>query len=206
VKESYAAHYYKLAAGQDHPAAQFNYGLILFNGDGLRVNKSLPGHFFKLAADEGHADARFNSGLLLSRRDGIQQDKSLAGHSFKLAADQGHADAQCSYGVRLFNGAGIPTDKSLAADQGGIWAERMNGVLLEKGYRIPTTNHVQLVIANVQLIKDTQVREDERIPHVKCGNEEIALPMKSGHPREDLIMWHVTQRNAGESAKKNIVK
>ncbi|MDR2787075.1 MAG: sel1 repeat family protein, partial [Candidatus Accumulibacter sp.] len=94
-------------------AAQFNYALLLENGEGMPIDKSLAAHYYKLAADQGYAAAQCNYSFLLFNGDGIPMDKALAAHYFKMAADLGCVNAQCSYGFILSNGDGIPTDKAL---------------------------------------------------------------------------------------------
>jgi TPR repeat protein len=48
---------------------QFRYGVLLFNGDGIPIDKSLAAHYYKLAADQGLADAQFNYGCSLFNGD-----------------------------------------------------------------------------------------------------------------------------------------
>jgi TPR repeat protein len=49
MKKSMAAHYYKLAADQGRTMAQFNYAVLLANGDGTPMNESMAADCFKLA-------------------------------------------------------------------------------------------------------------------------------------------------------------
>jgi TPR repeat protein len=53
MDESFAVHYYKWAADQGNAVAKFHYGLLLENGHGIPMDKSLARHSFKLAADLG---------------------------------------------------------------------------------------------------------------------------------------------------------
>jgi TPR repeat protein len=58
MDKSLAAHYYKLAADHGLAGAQYNYGFLLENGDGIPTDKTLAALYYRLAADQGHADAR----------------------------------------------------------------------------------------------------------------------------------------------------
>ena len=70
-----AAVYFKKAADSGNVDAMFNYGLMLNQGDGIRVNKKEAANYFKKAADQGHADAMLNFAIMLNQGDGIQADK-----------------------------------------------------------------------------------------------------------------------------------
>jgi hypothetical protein len=123
MNKSHGAHYFKLSADQGDAAAQFNYGVMLFWGDGISMNKSLAAHYFKLSADQGIAAAQFNYGFMLSRGDGISMNKSLAVHYFKLSADQGISLAQVEFANLLH-----------CADHGSInFAESENYLRLASG-------------------------------------------------------------------------
>jgi TPR repeat protein len=46
---------FKLSADQGTAVAQFNYALLLANGDGIGQSKSLAAHYFTLSAYQGDA-------------------------------------------------------------------------------------------------------------------------------------------------------
>jgi hypothetical protein len=104
------AHHHKFAADQGHADGQFLYGLCLYRGYGVSVDKRLSAHYLKLAADQGHAHGQFNYGVCLYRGDGVSVDERLSAHYLKLAADQGHADGQFNYGLCLSRGDGLCVD------------------------------------------------------------------------------------------------
>jgi TPR repeat protein len=54
-----AARYYKLAADQNLPVAQFMYGCCLSDGEGVAVEFVSAAKYYKLAADQNHALAQF---------------------------------------------------------------------------------------------------------------------------------------------------
>jgi TPR repeat protein len=47
-----------LASDQGNARAQFGYGVLLDDGNGIPFDMSLATHYSKLAADQGHADVR----------------------------------------------------------------------------------------------------------------------------------------------------
>jgi TPR repeat protein len=111
-------------ADQGDADAQFRYGVLLYDGDGISTNKSLAAHYYKLSADQGHAEAQFRYGVLLDRGDGITMNKSLAAHYYKLSADQGYAPAQFCYGVLLGNEDGIALNESRASENLNLPADQ----------------------------------------------------------------------------------
>jgi TPR repeat protein len=120
--------------------AQFNYGLMLYTGDGIVMSKSLAAYYFKLSADQGDAQSQSAYGMMLRDGDGIVMNKSLAAYYFKLSADQGDAHSQFAYGIMLRDGDGIVMNKSLAAyyfklsaDQGIPTAQFNYGLMLRDG-------------------------------------------------------------------------
>jgi TPR repeat protein len=84
IDKSHAVHYSKLSADQSYAKAQFNYGVMFKNGDGIPIDKSLAAHDFKLSAGQGLVDAQFYYDVLLENGDGIPIDKSLVAHYFKF--------------------------------------------------------------------------------------------------------------------------
>jgi TPR repeat protein len=147
---------------QGNTEDQLNYGLMLFKGYGIPMNKSLAAHYFKLSADQGIAQAQFNYGNMLSEGYGIPMNKSLAVHYFQLSADQGDAQAQLNYGIMLFKGDGIPMNKSLAAqyfklsaDQGNQQAQILNDIVFSGGGGIPM-NELHIVESFTSSISQPQ--------------------------------------------------
>jgi hypothetical protein len=78
-----AVHWYRKAAEQGHPAAQFNLGCMCEDGVGvLRASDAEAAHWYRKAADQGHSKAQFNLGCLLERgglRSGSNNHNPVAG-------------------------------------------------------------------------------------------------------------------------------
>ncbi len=104
----------KLAADQGHARAQFNLGLMYFNGEGVTQNYQEAARLYKLAADQGLANAPYNLGWMYFNGEGVTQNYQEAVRLFKLAADQGHAQAQFNLGHMYGNGRGVTQDYILA--------------------------------------------------------------------------------------------
>jgi hypothetical protein len=119
-----AAHYYKLSADQGDADAQFNYGILFSNGEGLAQDKSVAAHYYQLPADQGNADSQVNYAILLQTGGGIAQDKSLAAHDCKFSADQGKLLLQSSSGILLSNGDGTLPGHSLGVEAGATLTVR----------------------------------------------------------------------------------
>ena len=58
----------KLKAEQGDALDQYNYAVILFNGDGVSRNLPEAARYFKLAADQGHSDAAKRLDELLTEK------------------------------------------------------------------------------------------------------------------------------------------
>ena len=64
--------------------AQFNYGVCLLNGRGVRQNYEEAARYFKLSADQGNADGQFAYGICLKKGLGVRRDRQEAKRYFKL--------------------------------------------------------------------------------------------------------------------------
>jgi TPR repeat protein len=105
-----ALRWFRLAAEQGDPAAQFNLGLMYDEGTGIPQDFKEAARWYRRAAEQGDADARFNLGFMYSKGEGVPQDYKEALRWYRLAADQGDADAQFNLGVTYYKGRGIPQD------------------------------------------------------------------------------------------------
>lgn len=74
--------------------AQYNLGLMYYNGYGVRQDKSEAVNWYRKAAEQGHASAQFNLGLMYGKGEGVKQDYTEAVNWLRKAARQGDTDAQ----------------------------------------------------------------------------------------------------------------
>jgi TPR repeat protein len=82
-----------LAADQGDNFAQLSYDVMLHQGDGIPVNRTLAAHYLKLSADQDTSEAQYRYGLCLIDGGGVEANQWLEAYYFKLAADQGHLQA-----------------------------------------------------------------------------------------------------------------
>jgi len=85
---------WKLLAKQGNAVAQFNLGVMYYNGQGVPQDDKTAVKWYRLAAEQGYADAQGNLGQMYRKGEGVPQDYKTAVKWYRLAAEQGDADAQ----------------------------------------------------------------------------------------------------------------
>ena len=73
--------------------AQYNLGLLYFNGLGVGVDKVEAVKWYRLAANQGDADAQFNLGHAYYHGEGVSVDKVEGMKWMKLSAKNGCSEA-----------------------------------------------------------------------------------------------------------------
>lgn len=81
-------------AQQGNSAAQFNLGLLYFDGNGVPQNFSEAARWFQEAADQGYAKAQYNLGGMYGAGRGVKRDYIKAYVWLSLCAAQ--ADEKCA--------------------------------------------------------------------------------------------------------------
>jgi TPR repeat protein len=127
-------------ANQGDATAQYDVGIMYFNGTGVAQDDATALHWFQLAANQGLPDAQYNVGVMYRDGQGVAQDYAAALHWFQLAANQGLPDAQYNVGVMYRDGQGVAQDYAaalhwlqLAADQGVANAQFLLSFLYADG-------------------------------------------------------------------------
>ena len=105
-----AVKWYRLAAKQGHPPAQYNLGAMKENGFGCSQNFKEAAKLYRYAADQGLAAAQHKMGLMFENGMGVTQDYAEALKCFRLAAEQGHPEAQTHLGSLYAHGKGVSQD------------------------------------------------------------------------------------------------
>ena len=113
-------------AVQGHADAQFNLGVMYYNGKGVPQDYKTAVKWYTLAAEQGDADAQFNLGLMYYNGLGVPQDYKTALNWYTLAAEQGVADAQYNLGWMYYKGQGVPQDY--------VYAHMWRNVVASNGY------------------------------------------------------------------------
>lgn len=105
--------------------AQYNLGVLYYDGIGTERNYKEALKWFRLAAEQGDADAQNNIGIMYYHGHGVGKNYSQAFHWYTLAAEQGHMAAQYNIAIMYEQGIGTEKDRAKAkqwfkkaADQG----------------------------------------------------------------------------------------
>lgn len=128
------------AANGGDADAQFQLGLIYFDGKAVKEDLLQAASWMRKAAEAGLPAAQFNIGLMYAHGAGVKQDHAEAAKWLRKAAEQGWRDAQTELGFAYTNGRGV--DKNLteafhwfraAAEQGNAVAQRVLAGLYFQG-------------------------------------------------------------------------
>jgi len=88
-----AAKWYRRAAKQGYPQAQYNLGLLYEEGKGMTKNYHKATQWYKRAAEKGLSEAQNNLAVLYILGKGVAKDKNRAENLFRRAAKQGNRNA-----------------------------------------------------------------------------------------------------------------
>lgn len=120
--------------------AQFELGILAYQGTDDAADPTAAAHWFQLAAEGGMAIAQYNYAMQLTTGDGITQDMTAAVRWFRQAAEQGYLPAQTCLGGHLIDGDGCVMDREeglhwcrLAAEQGEPAAQVILGRVYSEG-------------------------------------------------------------------------
>jgi TPR repeat protein len=105
---------WKPLADQGNSRAQYNLGLMSYEGQGVAQDYKEAARWYRLAADQGHVRAQYNLGVMYANGQGVAQDYKEAVRLYRLAADQSNARAQSSLGVMYANGQGVAQSRVVA--------------------------------------------------------------------------------------------
>lgn len=87
--------------------AIYEYGVKLFKGDGLPMNKKEASRYLKVAADKENSDAMLMYGLMLYKGDGIPINEEEGEKYIEKAVKQDNNDAMYIFGQILKKKGGI---------------------------------------------------------------------------------------------------
>lgn len=96
VKQQTAYESWIKSAAKGQADAQFNLGLILEQGTGVKQDLPKAVFWYKKAAIQGHTIAQYNYATMLHFGKGINKDETEAAKWYELAARKGHIAAQSS--------------------------------------------------------------------------------------------------------------
>ena len=87
------------AADKDLPRAQFNLGVMLYNGDGVKRNYLQASRWYQKAADQNYALAQFNLALMYFEGKGVPKSTEMSYIWNIIAAKNGYKMAEKSRGM-----------------------------------------------------------------------------------------------------------
>ena len=128
------------AARRGNRLAQFNYAMMLLNGEGAPVNIDEGKRWLHKAADAKMSQAQYVVGRMYDDGQFVGRDPAEAHRWFLEAARQGHVQAELSLANQFLDGRGTPRDYRQAfvwyrkAAQGGdMTAQYVAGSYYERG-------------------------------------------------------------------------
>ena len=89
-----AVKWYTLSAEQGYSYAQYNLGIIYYNGYGVKQDYIEAAKWFWQSAKQGYANAQYNLGVMYFKGEGVKQDYAEARKCYELAAAQGYSPAK----------------------------------------------------------------------------------------------------------------
>jgi len=120
--------------------AQFELGMMYYNGVGVDQNKLKAIKWYKMSAEQGFEEAQFALGLIYMTGDCVVEDKREALKWYTMAANSGFAPAQYNLGLIFYSGDGVVQDKrkafmwyKLAAEHGLSSAQLNLGQMYRNG-------------------------------------------------------------------------
>ena len=122
-----AAHYYKLAAEQDHHEAQARLALLNCNGTGVPKNADECVRLLKLAAEAGVTLAEVNLASRYLTGDGVATNHHEAARLAGKATDKGDPTGQFLLGICYETGVGVGQSRSEAVRLYRLSAAKGNG-------------------------------------------------------------------------------
>ena len=132
-----AVKWYRKAAEQGHPGAQYELGECYhtYCDDAVTMDDFEAVKWYRKSAEQGHSKAQNRLGECYKEGDGVTQDWFEAAKWFRKAAEQGNSGAQYELGLCYANGKGVTKDHAeavkwyrKAAEQGIIPAKTELGL------------------------------------------------------------------------------
>ncbi|MCC8393403.1 sel1 repeat family protein [Paraburkholderia sp. MMS20-SJTR3] len=131
---------FREAAERGSRLAQFNYAMMLLNGEGTPANVDEGKKWLRKAADANMSHAQYVYGKMYDDGEFVARDPVEAHRWFLKAAEQGHVQAELALANQFLDGRGTGRDNKQAfvwykkAAQGGdMTAQYVTGSFYERG-------------------------------------------------------------------------
>ncbi len=128
------------AAEHGNRLAQFNYAMMLLNGEGAPADVDEGRKWLRKAADANMSHAQYVYGRMYDDGDFVSRDPTEAHRWFLKAAQQGHVQAELSLANQFLDGRGTARDNrqafywyKKAAEGGDVTAQYVTGSFYERG-------------------------------------------------------------------------
>lgn len=105
---------------QEYSYAQYNLGLIHYEGRGVRQDYKKAFEWFTKAANQGDSGAQNILGVMYDNGQGVRQDHYKAKEWYIKAVNQGNAAAQVNLGLMYAKGQGVRQDYRKAKEWFGL--------------------------------------------------------------------------------------
>ena len=95
----------------DDADSMYLYGILLYNGDGIEVNKKEAAKYFKASSEKGNINSMYYYAKILFEQNETISKIEEAVYYIKTSADKGNVDSMLQYGIMLLNGNGVQINK-----------------------------------------------------------------------------------------------
>jgi hypothetical protein len=130
----------RIKAEQNDAKAQYNLGLMYYQGNGVSKDTAKAISWWRKAADQGDGEAQHNLGVMCFHGQGVAKDAVEAAKWFSLAGERGIVSAQYNLGGMYVQGVGLERNYreglkwlSKAANQGDREAQFYLGGMFDAG-------------------------------------------------------------------------
>jgi TPR repeat protein len=131
---------FRKAAERGSRLAQFNYAMMLLNGEGTKANVEEGKKWLRKAADANMSHAQYVYGKMYDDGEFVARDPAEAHTWFLKAAKQGHVQAELALANQFLDGRGTARDNQQAffwykkaAEGGDMTAQYVTGSFYERG-------------------------------------------------------------------------
>jgi uncharacterized protein len=150
-----AVKWYRKAAEQNLPIAQYNLAVCYNRGagcrDGVAEDDVEAAKWYRKAAEQNFAAAQYNLGICYERGDGVAEDHAEAANWYRKAAEQNDADAQYNLAICYERGDGVAED----------WVEAYKWLLLaaRQGHKAPKEH---MILLESKLLTPEQLAQGQK--------------------------------------------
>ncbi|MGV7222027.1 MAG: tetratricopeptide repeat protein [Nitrospinales bacterium] len=186
-------------AERGDPKAQFNLGMMYYDGYGDANNYFAAAKWFWRASKQGHAKAQLKLGTMYYQGIGVDENKSKAAKLYRMSAKGGNGKAQTLAGLVYGEGLGVDQDfkeaakwYELAANKGFATAQYNLGVMYRDGNGVDmdmVKAYTWFLIASENDNDDADNGKDEIVENmaqeqISEGKKMAAIWIKK-HPKKE---------------------